>query len=510
MFSSLVELVRPAAAVTAVALVVGALQAAPAAAAPRDPLYPAVSLTARVVYPADGDSPGAPGTDIDHPADAGPAPGSVTVAYEFTNVGTEALQYFYGGYVLPLAVGRLDSQECEPAPVFPPEDWELQPTQTVHCTASVSQIPAGTTLEIGVGVAGFGVSTRLQASDTTRVWAQVDAPAPPPPSTPTSIGHLVYVDTNHDGQRDANEPGIPGARLSLRGPDGTPVKGKGDQVSDAHGSYSFDDVAPGGPYTVVLDLSSVDLTDRTPTSFTNGTWVPGASTWSLSTGGSTSTWDSIDFGFFPKTPVTVDFPGLAPTRVVGATYIAVRVFPSGSPHFGWRGPASVEFRAGGTTTWTKIADFSTGADGRGAASPTLRRSGWVRVRTPGDRFYASGVSREFHVVVTTAPVLLYAQAPPTVPRGTPLTVTGSITRSFYPFTTGGILLERSTDGTTWTTVTKLSSDGTGRLTATVDPAVSGSYRYRYPGDSANSPATSPVRRVAVVDAAKESSPRPRR
>ena len=50
-------------------------------------------------------------------------------------------------------------------------------------------------------------------------------------------------------------------------------------------------------------------------------------------------------------------------------------------------------------------------------SATLRRSGWVRYRVPGDRYFASGVSREIHVVVTTAPVLLYAQAPATVAHG---------------------------------------------------------------------------------------------
>ena len=509
MISSLVTFVRPAAVLVAGVLVAGAVQASPAAAAAYDPLYAAVSLSAHVTYPADDATPGSPGTDVDHPADAGPAPGSVLVSYAFTNVGTDALQYFYDGYVLPLAAGHLDSYGCETPPVFPPEEWELQPTQTVHCTASVSQIPAGVELEIGFGVRALGIRTGLNPTDTTRVWVEVDAPAPSPPTTPTSIGHLVYVDTNHDGQRDADEPGIPGARLSLEGPDGEPVQGVGEKTTDEHGAYSFDDVPAGGPYTVTLDLRSVDLTNRTPTSFTNGTWEPGGSAWSLSTGGSASTWDSIDFGFFPKTPMTIELPGVAPTQVVGATHLSVRVYPVDYPRWGWRGPASVEFRAGGTTTWTRIADFTTGYDGRGAAAPTLRRSGWVRIRVAGDRFYASGVSQELHVVVTTAPVLLYAQAPSAVPRGTPLTVTGSITRSYQPFTTGRIVLERSTDGATWSTVADLRSTK-GKLTATVQPAVSGSYRFRYAGDSTSSPATSPTRRVVVVDAAHRPSVRPRR
>jgi hypothetical protein len=498
MIPSLVKIVRPAAVATAVVLVAGIVQAAPAAASPRDPLYAAISITAHVSYPADDDTPGSPGTDVDHPGDAGHAPGSVVVDFEYANVGTDWLQY-NSSHPRPLAVGRLDSFECEQPPIFPPEDYQLPPTGTVHCTESISQIPAGVELEVGITVTAWGVSTGLQAFDSTRVWAEVDAPAPPPPTPTTSVGHVVFVDTNHDGKRDEGEPGIPGAQLSLQGPDGKPVKGVGDQTTDEHGRYSFDHLDGDGPYTVTLDLTSLDLTNRTPTSFTNGSWEPGDTRWSLSTGESADTWDSIDFGFFPKIPVLVDILGPQPTRVVGATWVGARTHYASAGSRAFVGPAIVEFRAGGTTTWTKIAELNAPDDrGYREASPTLKRSGWVRIRTKADRFFASGLSRELHVVVTTAPVLLYAQAPATVPRGTPLTVTGSITRSYYPFTTGGVVLERSSNGTTWTTVATLRSTK-GKLTATVQPAVTGSYRFRYPGDSGNSPATSPTRRVVVLD-----------
>ena len=51
----------------------------------------------------------------------------------------------------------------------------------------------------------------------------------------------------------------------------------------------------------------------------------------------------------------------------------------------------------------------------------------------------------------------------------------------------------------------------GAVTATVRPAVTGSYRFRYAGDSASSPATSPARPVVVLDAARTpSTPRRQR
>lgn len=513
MFSSLVTFVRPAAAVTAVVLVWGAVQAVPAVAAPSDPLYAAISISAHAVYPADDETPGSPGTDVDAPADAGPAPGSLRVSYEITNVGTDRLQ-FVNGYAPPLTVGQRDDSGCDPLPNEPPiagEDFELYPGRSLHCAESISGIPEGVTLEDVLGVSAWGISTGTRASDTTRVWAEVDAPAPPPAPTPSSVGHLVYVDTNHDGQRDEGEPGIPGARLSIDGPDGRPPPGvDATQTTDEHGTYRFPDLEPGVRYTVTLDLTSLDLTNRTPTSFTRGVWEPGATTWSLSTGESADTWDSVDFGFFPKIPLVVTIVDLAPTRVVGAAYIEGRTSFADNPRVGWAGPASVEFRAGGTPTWTKLADVNASDRGNRHVWATLKRSGWLRFRSPGNRYFAAGVSREIHVVVTTAPVRLYAQAPATVPGGMPLIVTGSITRSYQPFTTGGIVLERTSDGKTWTTVANVRSSR-GLLKATVQPALSGSYRYRYAGDSANSPATSPTRRVVVLDAVqKSSSPLPRR
>jgi hypothetical protein len=336
------------------------------------------------------------------------------------------------------------------------------------------------------------------------VWGGAQtAPAAAAPSDAVDavVGHHVYVDIDHDGQWSQGDQGVPGARLSIRGPDGKPPQGvDATQTTDEHGDYHFDHVEAGVRYTVTLDLTSVDLTKLAPLSSTDGGWDPGATTWSLSTGESSDTWDSINFGFSAKLPLALHLYDLAPTMVVGPVPIEGLMYNAHGIAFGWAGPVSVEFRAGGTTTWTELAHADADDQGRWRVSPTLRRSGWIRYRFAGDRYAAAGVSREIHVVVTTAPVLLDAQAPATVPRGQPLKVTGSITRSDRPFTTGRIVLERSTDATTWTKVADLSSTE-GKLAVTVQPAVTGAYRFRYAGDSASSPATSPARPVVVLNAA---------
>lgn len=203
-------------------LVLGAVQSAPAAAAPSDQLYAAVSISAYAVYPPGDDPPGSPGTDINAPADAGPAPGSLRVAYEITNVGTEPLQFIADG-AAPVTVGHQDDRECEQPPNEPPiasEDFELYLGQTIHCTDSISGIPDGLMLEDVLEVQAWGSNTGTRASDSTRVWAEVDAPNPPPAPTPSSVGHLVYIDTNHDGQRARASPASPAHACRSKDPTG--------------------------------------------------------------------------------------------------------------------------------------------------------------------------------------------------------------------------------------------------------------------------------------------------
>jgi hypothetical protein len=342
------------------------------------------------------------------------------------------------------------------------------------------------------------------------VWAAAHAApaaAAPGDANEAVVGSHVFVDTFQNMQWDEWEPGIAGARLSISGPDGKPPQGvEATQTTDEHGGYHFDHLAPGVRYTVTLDLTTVDLKKFRPVTWTS---VDDhyATTWSLSAGTSPDTYDSINFGFTKKLTLDVHLYDLPSTAVVGPVPIRGKMSNADGIAFGWIGPVTVEFRAGGTSTWTELAHADSDWDGYWQVSPTLKRSGWIRYRFAGDYWAADGVSRELHVTVTTAPVLLDAQAPATVPRGQPLSVAGSITRSTRPFTTGRIVLERSTDATTWTKVADLKSTE-GKLSATVQPAVTGSYRFRYAGDSASSPATSPTRQVVVSNSAGTRSGRP--
>jgi hypothetical protein len=94
---------------------------------------------------------------------------------------------------------------------------------------------------------------------------------------------------------------------------------------------------------------------------------------------------------------------------------------------------------------------------------------------------------------------------PPVRQGSALTVTGTITRAGRPFTTGRSLCSTHPDATTWTTI----ADGT--LTATVQPARTGSYRYHYGGDHTTAPGTSPAQQVTVnPEITRSASPPARR
>ncbi|HET6523571.1 SdrD B-like domain-containing protein [Sphingopyxis sp.] len=82
-----------------------------------------------------------------------------------------------------------------------------------------------------------------------------------------SIAGLVYNDSNGNGQRDPNEPAIPGVTLTLNGSDarGNPVTRTA--VSGPDGSYLFTGL-PGGGYTIV---------ETQPDGYGDGTDTPGSS-----------------------------------------------------------------------------------------------------------------------------------------------------------------------------------------------------------------------------------------
>jgi protocatechuate 3,4-dioxygenase beta subunit len=75
-----------------------------------------------------------------------------------------------------------------------------------------------------------------------------------PPAT-ASISGLVFHDLNNDGVRDAGEPGIAGATVTLNGGTGGPIS----VLTGADGSYSFTNLLP-GTYSVV-ETQPVGYTD---------------------------------------------------------------------------------------------------------------------------------------------------------------------------------------------------------------------------------------------------------
>ncbi|MBP2475567.1 phosphatidate phosphatase APP1 [Crossiella equi] len=70
-------------------------------------------------------------------------------------------------------------------------------------------------------------------------------------SPPNKLGDLVWVDTNKNGVQDANEPGVPGVKVTAKTAAGATA---GTATTDANGKYLITPLADGA-YTVCFDLS---------------------------------------------------------------------------------------------------------------------------------------------------------------------------------------------------------------------------------------------------------------
>ena len=77
-----------------------------------------------------------------------------------------------------------------------------------------------------------------------------------------SVGDLIWFDTNHDGQKDLEENGVPNVQLQLFGLGQDGQKGTmddsliGTEETNSFGIYSFTGVEP-GDYYVMIDLSTL-------------------------------------------------------------------------------------------------------------------------------------------------------------------------------------------------------------------------------------------------------------
>ncbi len=69
----------------------------------------------------------------------------------------------------------------------------------------------------------------------------------------SGLGDFVWNDTDHDGQQDPGEPGVPDIIVHLYNGNGTLVA---TDTTDANGGYFFDDLPP-GDYYVVFDVNTL-------------------------------------------------------------------------------------------------------------------------------------------------------------------------------------------------------------------------------------------------------------
>ncbi len=133
-----------------------------------------------------------------------------------------------------------------------------------------------------------------------------------------SVGDFVWVDRDRDGVQDPGEPGIPGVRLEVVGPDGEPVRGVDGvivppAVTDEDGRYTFENLPAlpeGSSYTVRIDREHPGtieaLSPYVPTQPGRGEDPAlDSSTWEatsrddLTEDGDRD--DTLDFGFVTKT-----------------------------------------------------------------------------------------------------------------------------------------------------------------------------------------------------------------
>lgn len=207
-----------------------------------------------------------------------------------------------------------------------------------HKTLSVKRTGVYTIVEVKAP-AGYVLSaeTKTVTVDAEGNSAQIKlfnergtTPEPEPePEDPkkVSVGDFVWVDSDRDGVQDAGEPGIAGVKLVLTDADGNAVvdvdgQPVGPVVTDAQGSYTFENLPAGVIYTVTIDQKDAGTvaalapyvatvagagSDRGTDS---STWT--ATSVSLPNDGDRD--PTLDFGFVTKTYAIGDFTWIDANR----------------------------------------------------------------------------------------------------------------------------------------------------------------------------------------------------
>ncbi|MCF8280049.1 MAG: DUF11 domain-containing protein [Bacteroidales bacterium] len=81
------------------------------------------------------------------------------------------------------------------------------------------------------------------------------------PLQPASLGNFVWYDSNHNGQQDFNEAGVPDIIVNLMSPGVNGIKGDGDdfvfatQATNPNGIFYFQNIVPGNYYLLFDPLS---------------------------------------------------------------------------------------------------------------------------------------------------------------------------------------------------------------------------------------------------------------
>ena len=157
---------------------------------------------------------------------------------------------------------------------------------------------------------------------------------------PVSIGSVVWLDANNDGDQDAGEAGIAGAVVTLLNADGTAaldINGNPQMVTtDATGAYFFDDLAPGDYIVQVVtpddtfsptanqndadddveNDSNIDVANSTPAdnTYQSGVITLQSGTEAVETGTDVND-DSADAGADNSGNMTVDFGFITPVSI---------------------------------------------------------------------------------------------------------------------------------------------------------------------------------------------------